>query len=199
MRRKPVSRDEVRFNGSRITTLPVNAVREDRWGDLEPIRKLWAPLLRSINRARKRQWDRNAAMREQAVMAGVWGFSQHQRPQPITAPFPCRFEGACKCQQCGGKFYRTRFGSYRYCSDRCADLARRETRKATNAARVKERSAARAAVRADRKCVTCSEPITAQRSTMRFCSVRCRVAAHREPKPPSLHVRKQDNRRRIPR
>jgi hypothetical protein len=34
----------------------------------------------------------------------------------------------------------------------------------------------RAAARAGRRCVTCDVPLTAARSTKRFCSVRCRVA-----------------------
>jgi hypothetical protein len=34
-------------------------------------------------------------------------------------------------------------------------------------------------VLAGRKCEACGKAIKAQRSTMRFCSVRCRVAAHR--------------------
>ena len=32
MRRRPVSRDEIRFNGSRITTLPVDSVKVPRRG-----------------------------------------------------------------------------------------------------------------------------------------------------------------------
>jgi hypothetical protein len=39
--------------------------------------------------------------------------------------------------------------------------------------------AARAAARSGRSCERCGEPIEAERSTRRFCSVRCRVAAHR--------------------
>ena len=44
---------------------------------------------------------------------------------------------------------------------------------------VKALAKARAAARANRKCATCGKPIKAQRSTKEFCSVRCRVAAHR--------------------
>jgi hypothetical protein len=44
---------------------------------------------------------------------------------------------------------------------------------------VKARSKARAVARANRKCETCGKAIKAKRSTMRFCSIRCRVAAHR--------------------
>jgi hypothetical protein len=43
-------------------------------------------------------------------------------------------------------------------------------------------SAASPAARADRRCANpaCNEPLVAQRSTAKFCSVRCRVAVHRE-------------------
>jgi hypothetical protein len=37
MRRKPVTRDEIRFNGSRITTLPIDSVREGEYHP-EPIK-----------------------------------------------------------------------------------------------------------------------------------------------------------------
>jgi hypothetical protein len=47
------------------------------------------------------------------------------------------------------------------------------------AAMVKARSEERAAARAGRRCAHCNEPITAQRSSNKFCSVGCRVAAHR--------------------
>jgi hypothetical protein len=49
MRRKPVSRDEVRFNGWRITTMPVDSVSEADG----PIPHLWAPLLRVLNGQRR--------------------------------------------------------------------------------------------------------------------------------------------------
>jgi hypothetical protein len=47
---------------------------------------------------------------------------------------------------------------------------------------IKVRSEAQAAARADRSCANpdCNRPIAALRSTMKFCSARCRVAAHRE-------------------
>jgi hypothetical protein len=51
MRRKPVSLDEVRFNGRIITTAPFDAVRatEYRWGN--PIMQLWEPLLRELEKS----------------------------------------------------------------------------------------------------------------------------------------------------
>jgi endogenous inhibitor of DNA gyrase (YacG/DUF329 family) len=137
MRRKPVQRHEVRFDGSRITTLPADSLRKGEFGR-EASPKLWGPLLRSLK------------------VKEPWPYSRGKR----------------KCERCGSAFYRIP-GSYsHYCSDQCANTVH-------NAAFVKARSEARAAARANRKCETCGKAIKAQRSTMRFCSVRCRVAGHR--------------------
>src|SRR6516225_2647728 len=138
MRRKPVQRHEVRFDGERITTLPADSLRQGEFGR-EPIPKLWAPLLRSLKA--KKPWPHS--------------------------------HGKRKCLRCGSLFYRVPGGQSRFCSDQCANAVRNE-------AFSKARSERRAQARADRECATCGEPLAAQRSTMRFCSVRCRVAAHRE-------------------
>jgi len=53
MRRKPVTRSEIRFNGRYISALPVDAVRKEDLGRIVPILELWAPLLRSLS-----QWQR---------------------------------------------------------------------------------------------------------------------------------------------
>ena len=67
----------------------------------------------------------------------------------------------------------------RYCSDHCQREADAPQRAKKIAKMVRRKSEALAAARAGRKCETCGEKIEAQRSTMRFCSVKCRVAAHR--------------------
>jgi hypothetical protein len=146
MRRKPVSRDEVRiFSDHRwypstpsITTAPIDAVRatEYSWG--HPILRLWDPLLRELGEP----------------TLGTF----------VMAPEPCR--------QCGRKFWRDHRSPGLYCSDHCAALARR-------AKYATAQGAARATARSGRRCERCGEPIKAARSTMRYCSVRCRVAAHR--------------------
>jgi endogenous inhibitor of DNA gyrase (YacG/DUF329 family) len=137
MRSKPVQRHEVRFDGSQITTLPADSLRQGEYGR-EANPKLWAPLLRELK------------------VKEPWPYSR----------------GKAKCQHCGCQFYWVPNRRSRYCSDQCANAVR-------SAAFVKARSEARAAARANRKCETCGKPIKAQRSTMRFCSIRCRVAAHR--------------------
>jgi endogenous inhibitor of DNA gyrase (YacG/DUF329 family) len=136
MRKKPITRDEVRFSGQHITTLPIDSVRKDG-----PIKRLWTPLLCSLNLT--------------------------------DAPWP--FGRARECEHCGKKFFRVLSARHRYhsyCSDRCIRLAR-------SAAQSERISDARADARADFKCSHCGEPLDARRSTMRFCSTKCRVAAHR--------------------
>jgi hypothetical protein len=115
MRSKPVTRDEIRFNGSRITTLPVNSVREGE-GHLEAIESLWAPLLHELNR-------------------------EHKAPKPITCPRPDDYGGTCSCRRCGCEFWRVYRGSRLYCSDKCAGLARQSK---MLAARSEARAKARA-------------------------------------------------------
>ena len=77
-------------------------------------------------------------------------------------------------------FYRVYLSS-RYCSDDCAEASRGEQRASRNPAMVEARSETRAAARADRRCANpdSNKPLTAQRASMKFCSIRCRVAAHR--------------------
>jgi endogenous inhibitor of DNA gyrase (YacG/DUF329 family) len=142
MRSKPIQRDEVRFDGRRITTMPADSGRKNGLA-FEPIAKLWAPLLRSL-----------------------------KITTPLGQPDPL---GPYTCRHCGRKFHHLRQGgggTPHYCSDQCAGIAHQ-------AAVSKSRSEQRALERADRACATCGKPITAKRSTMRFCSVKCRVAAHR--------------------
>ncbi len=61
-----------------------------------------------------------------------------------------------------------------------AESARRTAQSRRDAARNALRAAARAAARADRRCERCGKPFAPARSTGRFCSPACRVAAHRK-------------------
>jgi hypothetical protein len=169
MRRKPVTRDEIRFNGSRITTLPSDSVREGEYHP-EAIKALWEPLLRELNRVQQEKWDSNLGVRKNLVGAGWRG--GFKKPEPITCPRPDHYYGTCTCQHCGGEFWRVRGSGHLYSSDKCVELARRSRM-------VAARSEARAAARAGRTCQHCGKPIEAQRSTRRYCSDHCRVTAHR--------------------
>lgn len=168
MRHKPVNRDEIKFNehSGSIRTLPADAVRtmKGRRFTVEPIRKLWAPLLRQLNRAARKRWD---------------GYSEQYKRRfgftPIKCPKPDGFLAHQPCDHCGREFYSVRRNGPKHCSDRCAKTVR-------TAAFVKARSERRADNR-ETHCDRCAKPIEAKRSTMRFCSVKCRVAAHRERQP----------------
>jgi len=176
MRRKPVTRSEIRFNGSFIATLPVDAVREEDRGYIAPIHKLFAPLLRSLNRASKRDYDERAQAFEAIGLAqrGAW--------EPISLPdrYIYRMPRLCACQRCGREFYRVTTSGH-YCSDDCAEASQGEQRASRNAEMVRTRSKERAAARAGRRCANpdCNKRLKAQRSSMKFCSIRCRVAVHR--------------------
>jgi hypothetical protein len=163
MRRKPVTRVEIRFNGNHITTLPANTVRETEDGRVEVIEHLWTALVDSLNKAQRPKWR----------------FGRVEPPNVIACPDPDDGRGWHKprqCPQCKGKFYPAMIGNgnfekARYCSDRC-----RNTKQSL------ARSKDRAAGRARRVCAGCGQRFDARRSTMRFCSGKCRVAGHRAAK-----------------
>lgn len=177
MRTKPIHRDEIRFNGGRITTLPIDSVRESKSSFRpEPIKRLWAPLLRSLNRARRKTWEKYKKdwdqQRGEAMKQGVWGFKEPRPPEPVRYPYPAIYGSHQECRHCGREFLRVHWSGHAFCSDRCASRAR-------STAQSRAKSSARARKRAEQKCLRCGAPLKAQRSTMRFCSTRCRVAAHR--------------------
>ena len=173
MRRKPVRREEVRFSGTHILTVPADSVRPNKYRSVEPIERLWVPLVRSLNDGQKQQWEASLGVRKTLAASGWRG--GFPAPKPITAPHVHSWEThVYTCEQCGRQFYRTYIarGTNALCSDVCIKRAR-------SASLSKATSERRAAARADRKCVTCGKPIKAQRSTKHFCSSDCRVAAHR--------------------
>jgi hypothetical protein len=167
MRTKPITRDEIRYDVRGIVALPINSVRKGKNG-LEPIKKLWAPLLRSLNEAEKKHWESMVEFR--AAMG--W---ESKGPTPIMVS---RYGWAeYYCHHCTRAFYRLNDVGY-YCSNKCEDAVRRVSAVKATKARSEQRAAERA--KHNNKCNMCGKPITAKRSTMKFCSIRCRVAAHRE-------------------
>ena len=85
MRRKPIARDEVRLSDrGNIATLPLDSVRRDRRGlSVDPIEKLWAPLVREL----KQRQDADSAWKRKTY-AG-----RFQPPKPIEVPM-CHTTGA---------------------------------------------------------------------------------------------------------
>jgi hypothetical protein len=181
MRRKPVSRDEVRLDGSPsytcIVTLPFDSVRK-RGNKLEPIRKLWTPLLRQLTHAKKQWWASPRGV-EHLQWIRKKGWSDADQLEPVRCPQPIQYYFGSKCRHCSHRFCCTDRYRGDYCSDHCESLANAPRRAARIAAFIKARSEERADNRND-NCDHCGKPIEAKRSTMRFCSVKCRVAAHRE-------------------
>jgi hypothetical protein len=163
-RTKPIQRDEIRV-GYNVETLPARSVRKSQDGGLEPIPELWAPVLRELQSEFEKKW----------VRIGISSGPCRQ----IEMPRPRRWRSKSFCRHCGRAFYKADRGPTQnggvplYCSDKCVNAVR-------SARFAKVRSEARAKARADRKCETCGKPIKAQRSTMRSCSIRCRVARHRK-------------------
>jgi endogenous inhibitor of DNA gyrase (YacG/DUF329 family) len=170
-RTKPVQRDEVRFRpyfgAPCIETMPASAMRKNSDGTVEPIAALSAPLLRLLDQQGREDWRGYVAE----------GLSlRDDPPAPATVGLPY---GRRHCRHCGRSFYYTeRATQTLYCSDKCVAAVHREAMVPI----VEARSKARAVARANRKCAACGKPIKAKRSTMRFCSVNCRVAAHRDAK-----------------
>jgi endogenous inhibitor of DNA gyrase (YacG/DUF329 family) len=176
-RNAPVTLDELRLewpfkwwkNPCRvgIAVAPLDAYRlrdrgEEFEPDLEPNATLWEPVLAEIYaKARSRSGH----------LIG-----------PLPYPRPPRPNGGVRdCAICGRAFVT---GSERghpiYCSDACHKTATQPARPDrgpphNNATRAAER----AAKRMDRTCAHCGSAFTPKRSTGRFCSLRCRVAAHR--------------------
>ncbi len=179
MRRRYVTRSEVRFDGKQITTLPADAVTEDSLGWLVPIEKLFAPLLRSLDRSMRYEYERAVQSRKDfSCLAAL----EVKPPEPIRCPWPYdRHGGPRTCRRCGRCFYRSIAGRYytEFCSDACAEATRQEVRAFHNAATKKARSEATAAARAGRLCAYCNKPLTAQRATKKFCDAHCRFQAHR--------------------
>jgi hypothetical protein len=145
MRNRPVDRDEVRFNGRAITTAPLDAVA----GPYD-----WAVPTKRLAPSFAPLWEPLTAMLG-VPMPGSWELRE-----------------AGPCHQCGRRYWQNYRSRGFFCSDHCANLARRARYAVTHGAR-------RAMARAGRVCAWCGKPIRAARSTKRHCCSAHRVAAYR--------------------
>ena len=159
MRKRPITRDQVRVDHYQVRTLPMGSVQAGH-----PIARLWQPLLDQLRQQEREWWESGPAAKPE-----LWGEFGESRVA-IVPP-----DTQASCRHCGRRFYY----HHRYRSKWCSDLCRRKARAPRMAAVVKARSAARAKARAGRRCKTCGKPIEAQRASKQYCSVRCRVTAHR--------------------
>ena len=161
MRKRPITRDEVRVDYYEVRTLPGGSFHPDTG---QPIARLWQPLLDSLRREEREWWESGPA-----ANPGLWGEFGESRVKVV---YP---DTQASCRHCGRRFYHHHRHGGKWCSDLCA----REARAPRIAATVKTRSQARAKARTGRRCETCGKPIKAQRATKQYCSVRCRVTAFR--------------------
>jgi hypothetical protein len=178
-RTKPVTRDEIRFRYWKLEAMPADAFheREGEWRtEMVPIPELWRPLLRKLKREHK------------AYIEGPWkelvahyesvGVGAGKPWDPPSLPKYVYESDERACHHCFKDFYR--IGSHgRYCSDICAKEAARPARQRRIEKQTRIKTQKRAATRAGRECLTCGVPMEAARATKRYCSDRCRVAAHR--------------------
>jgi hypothetical protein len=163
MRKRPITRDEVRVHHYAVWTLPGGSFYRDAKQAGQPIARLWQPLLNQLRQQERAWWESGPAARPE-----LWGeFESH-----VAVAYP---DTQASCRHCGRRFYYHYRCRSKWCSDRCA----RQARAPRIAAAAKARSQARADARADRRCKTCGKPIEAQRASKQYCSVRCRVAACR--------------------
>lgn len=190
MRRKQVTRSEIRcsvygWHGT-IHALPLDACREKvkatvgdwQWIVYEPTAALFTNVVAELSA----QW-KVEAKRAIEMFGHLPEPLQHQPRVMPTTWLAAEYQGPHECAQCGRWFvhhhidHQSRPG--RFCSDACAAVAHKASVAATQARVVEQRSAARAERRAGLKCENCGEPLEAARSTARFCSTKCRMAAHR--------------------
>jgi endogenous inhibitor of DNA gyrase (YacG/DUF329 family) len=187
-RDEQVRRDEVRIYGiDRILTMPVGTFEcktpDKPWYDrsYEGIQELWQLLLDEL-------FEEYKASHAEWVKLGIAPDKPLQQSKAILSGYAMT---EYECQQCGKAFISKWIAMNHpaLCSDRCIAEHIRSLRIAryhnhpnkselirkTNSARA-ERSAK---LREGKTCENCGEPVSADRSSRKFCSDKCRVAAHR--------------------
>jgi hypothetical protein len=181
-RQKPITRAEVRIEKKHgpvprfaILTLPKRGVVAGRYS-YDAVESLWMPLVREL----KAEYDAYLASKEWHQTDDFTRKYYGHYGTPRAPAIPSPWNEPCECRVCGQTFFQAhvtwrskRQGSF--CSDTCMDKWRRMKRVEQR----KQDSARRAEARTNRTCEVCGEPIEAARSTKRFCSTKCRVAAHR--------------------
>lgn len=176
MRTKPVTRDEIRLERyvPRILTAPTDAMQPGACGYYRyPIPKLWAPLLRSLQRTENREHPK---LVERWLAAGLP--VSKREPRKVAAP-QCAY-WPVTCQRCDRQFFYALHHKGKWCSDVCAEAAEKERRSASNAKMIKARSVERFEARSGRRCACCGALMEVGRSTKKFCSTHCRVKAARK-------------------
>jgi hypothetical protein len=89
-----------------------------------------------------------------------------------------RYSRPAKCRVCRRLFLLASIeGNYSWdvCSDQCATTWNKTNRREER----RDRAAERRKAKSHRTCAHCGGPLNAERKSKQYCSVRCRVAAHR--------------------
>jgi hypothetical protein len=156
MKQKAITREEVRLNKQgAIATLPKRGCR-----------------------IRTRKLGRGYVLVTYVAVEKLW--RPLLRQLKATLPQP-RGNEPLNCVICKKRFFHaTPEGHPGYFSaDVCSDKCVVERRSMVGRLRRREQANERQMDLSDRTCLHCGEPIQANRNTKRYCSERCRVAAHR--------------------
>jgi hypothetical protein len=175
--------DDIRFNryAYRVTAAPPWAYAPDQWRSPQPIPELWAGVMAELQalakaeyvaalkadfqrRAElKRRIDAGTASADEKIVFATAHLFGPRLDVPRMLYYPNKQQ---RCWICGEMFFAT--WPTRYCSRRCLRARwRRRWRRS------------RAKVPDDLRCGRCGGSFTPTRSDARYCSLRCRVAAHR--------------------
>jgi hypothetical protein len=147
---------DVRVSASgAVTAAPAWAYRPGPGGRPEADPAAWAPLLAQLAR-----W----------YGPGSRLFRRTARERAAYEARPLRAGAPRRCCVCGRRFYYSTHAPGWYCSRRCNHRRPRLPRRESRAKDPDTRT---------RACARCGATFTPARSDARYCSARCRVAAHR--------------------
>lgn len=201
IRNEPVRRDEVlvgryaqpRFDWARDWTIMTMPERTYRLEDncYVGIEGLWEQLLEELKAEREAEIPRLKARRDERANKGRLhpSWKWETPAEPLAKMYDYRVREYA-CDECGTIYLSheyARWKDWRFCSDRC----KRAHHAAHNRAYFQDhprdssmvnraRTERRRGVREDRECETCGAYLNGERSSKKFCSDKCRVAAHRE-------------------
>jgi hypothetical protein len=180
LRNSPVERDEVSIKGGQIRTLPVNACRLEGYNP-DCVEHLFEDLVAELHREWEEEGGQSGIKIYHDIKEGTR--SKHFAVEAVKRwkereprmPFPSWVQYPQQCRACGKWFFcADGHTKMRFCSDPCIAAGER----AVVTAYVQSRSVSRERGRRN-KCEQCGGPLESSRSSRRYCSGRCRTAAHR--------------------
>ena len=113
MRKKPITRDQVRVHHYEVWTLPYGSFHgrhhRDRAKALRPIERLWKPLLDQLHRQEREWWNSGPATKPE-----LWG----EFESCVSVAYP---SVPSTCRHCGRRFFHGYRRRSKWCSDLCAE------------------------------------------------------------------------------